>query len=803
MNGLRGDLVYAARVGRRMPVLTVGAIVILSLGIGVVTALYSVVRAVLLRPLPYAEPSRLIVVGVKNRTQASPGEYKYVLRGAEVAPIEELKDVFEGVAAFELWTTSPDARLSLVDIPFAEKVRSAFATPSFFDVLGVQAAIGRVFRKSDAPNDAVVISHGLWTRLFGGDAAVLGKTVRLGGVPRTIIGVLPRDVRFTYPETTEVWGLLRGNRYPPLAVSYHVIARLKSGVSVDQATAALASVAALPYPAGRGQDEVLVAQPVQEWVSGRAGPGLLLVGGAAALVFTIACANAGLLLLARTQRQCRDLAVRVAIGAGRGRILRQVATEVGVVGLAGTVGGVWLAFLLNPVFRLLVPRSVPRLDEIRVDPYVLAAAAVAGLLCSVGSGIVAYQATRSRGLTRSLREGGTMMTLGRQGQGWRRGLVVSQMMVVSALLVVAGLLMRSYVKAAQLDPGIDLNHIAVVQMRLDLARGDRTWKDKALRLSWALLSGMKRTPGVSAVAVSTTLPFFGFDERTWVPQGGPEPVAEQEMFVNARSVSPEFFQVFGIRLVDGRVFSDRDTPEAPRVVIVSTSLARSLFGAGRAVGRMLYWGVAHEIVGVVEDVSWLNPEVRPRPAFYMPFTQSPSSVISIVARTDSATALFADYARRVVRNVDPAQPVELVTTVDQLAADTRSERRFHALATLVFGVLALSLAAVGVFGSVEAAVSERTREIGIRLMLGAGPREVSLLIMLQGMLPVASGAVGGLLAALWLGRFVRTFLFEVSPLDPATLVGAPALLVVVAIAAAALPARWALRVDPATVARDG
>lgn len=396
-----------------------------------------------------------------------------------------------------------------------------------------------------------------------------------------------------------------------------------------------------------------------------------------------------------------------------------------------------------------------------------------------------------------------MMTLGRQGQGWRRGLVVSQMMVVSALLVVAGLLMRSYVKAAQLDPGIDLNHIAVVQMRLDLARGDRTWKDKALRLSWALLSGMKRTPGVSAVAVSTTLPFFGFDERTWVPQGGPEPVAEQEMFVNARSVSPEFFQVFGIRLVDGRVFSDRDTPEAPRVVIVSTSLARSLFGAGRAVGRMLYWGVAHEIVGVVEDVSWLNPEVRPRPAFYMPFTQSPSSVISIVARTDSATALFADYARRVVRNVDPAQPVELVTTVDQLAADTRSERRFHALATLVFGVLALSLAAVGVFGSVEAAVSERTREIGIRLMLGAGPREVSLLIMLQGMLPVASGAVGGLLAALWLGRFVRTFLFEVSPLDPATLVGAPALLVVVAIAAAALPARWALRVDPATVARDG
>jgi putative ABC transport system permease protein len=632
---------------------------------------------------------------------------------------------------------------------------------------------------------------------------VVGRTVLLNGEPRVIIGVLPRAVRVTYPLDTDAYTLRPAGPLFSQVIAYQVVARLAADVSAAGATASLSRIIESGVDAVR---PILAAVPLQERVTRWKATGIWLVAMAAAILCLAACANATMLLLTRTVRRLRDVGVRLALGASHWRILRQALLESLVVGVCGTTLGVLLAGVLVPFIVWLAPPEIPRIDEIALDGGVLAFAVAVGLTCSLAVGLVSWRVMRSARGVLTAGQLGQTATTGRRTLAWRRTLLATQTAMLVVLLSAAGLLLHSFWNVWRIDLGFRPEGVTVISMMTAVVDPRAEHSEPSRRMA-RTLAELRRvladTAGVTSAALGQSAPFARSCSTSWVPQSRSIDVSQQpRVSSDVCSVSDGYLELLGVDVVRGRSFTSDDVLDNRRVAIVSTSLAERYFEGESALGRVVHWGEEYEVVGVVGDVRWAAPEDAPRPAIYLPWVGQDSMVAHVVVRSSLPTTAVAAIARETVRRIDPLQPIDRVVSMDEIVADATVERRFHALATGGFGVLALLLGAVGIFGGVAASVAERLREVGIRMALGATAARVRWFAMRHSLLPVAGGLLVGALCAAWTTRLLERFLFGVSAADVPTLGAITVIIAAVALVAAWVPAQRAVRTNPADVLRQ-
>jgi len=808
-----GDLRHAFRLMRRAPGFTAAAILTLALGVGVNTAVFTLVRAVLLRPLPYHEPDRLVSIA---RSYRSPEQRprRGILTGKEVHLFRDRAMTLADSAVVHQYSSEMSSPVDLFLPDGAERLRGGLVTSNFFEVLGVPAALGRLFSSRDGEAEPVaVLSDGYWRRRFAADPAVIGRTVEMMQVgrfetrprPFTIVGVLPARFRFTYPRETEIWAILPWSEVRPTnALEYELVARLRPGVESGEVQGELTSLMRqmLQQDPRISRDYIAntsaLATTLPELARAEARPGVLLLAAVAGVVLLIACINVVLLLLARMVEREREVAVRAAIGAGLGALTRQLLVESGALVVVAGAAALLAAFLAQPMLRALVPPLVPRGDELSVDLQVLAFAGGLSVLLAVVCGLAPLLQARVRDLHGTLKQSGTTASGGRHLAIWRNAVVTVQVAVVLVLLVGAALLLHSFWRLRHVDLGYDGRNVITMEMRLmrEPYRNDTAVR-ATRRFERDLMERVRALPGVTEASVTTSVPMRGVDFRRYVsPVNGPEQLA------NERTVDYAYFKLMRIPIVAGRAFTEGDTETSPPVAVVSQRFARTAFGERNPIGERLdLRDRKPEIVGVVGDVRQVSVTEAPRAAYYLPQTQDPTGVLCLVARAQGDTTAAAAAIRKIVDSLDPQQPVERITTLDRIVEQTTSEDRFYAATTGAFAIAALLLALAGLFGVVARNVAERTRELAIRTALGADPRLLVRFAVMRGLRPVVLGTAAGLVGAFWLSRLLQRFLFEVSPLDPWAYGAAAALLLAAATAACYLPARRVTRVEPVSALR--
>jgi predicted permease len=804
MDTLRQDLLYAVRRLRRAPGFTLVAVATIALGIGANSAIFSVVRAVLLKPLPFPESERLVRVAQTWKGQPS------VYSPANFLDVTAQTRTLEGMAAWD------GSGFVLGGQGAPERVEGAEVSAGFFDVLRVHAAPGRTFAAGEnepGRTRVVVLGHGLWTRRYGADPGVVGRTLQIDREPHLVVGIAPAG--FAYPEGAEVWRPLEYDaqfRNNSRGAWYlDVVGRLKPGVGVgtaDREVATIAARLAAQYP---DQNEGVGATviPLQEATVGEVRPALLMLLGAVGLVLLIACVNVANLLLARVAAREGELAVRTAIGAARGRLLRQLLTESVVLALIGGATGLLLAWLSLDVLLGLQPEGVPRLAEVQLDRAVVAFA----LALSVATGLVfgvfpAVHSTR-RMTAQALREGGRGL-LGRRGGGLRSGLVVGPMALAMVLLAGAGLLLRSFVQLRRVDPGFASAHALTFRVSLP----DSAYESEPARTAFfgELLERLSGLPAVRSVGGVSGLPLGGtrFNLSFEVAGRPPLPPAQQPS-MEIRVVTDGYFKTMGIPVVRGRGLEPGDRDGARPVVVLSETAVRRFFPDEDPIGKRITigWGrpdgkpkAGGEVVGVVGDVKERGLATAPVPELYVPHAQLPTQMLDVVVRTTADPSSLVGSMRTLVRGLDPELAVARVRTLDEVVARSISEPRFYTLLLGAFAGAALLLAALGIFGVMSYAVVERSREIGIRLALGASPVDVLGAVLRKALLLTAAGVAAGLAGALAVSRALSHLLFDLSATDPATLLGMAAVLAAVALLASYLPARQATRVDPLIALRS-
>lgn len=808
LDGLRWDLRFAIRRLRADRGFTLVAVSTLGLAIGANASIFSVVHEVLLRPLPYPEPDRLVIVyeseeGGNPRNRVTSGSYL---------------DWRENARSFrELGAVGFKFEVALGDEGEPIEIPVAGMTPAAFRTLGVSARVGRTFVEEDAvpgSEGRVVLSHGLWSRRYGADPAVVGRTIRLDDVPYAVVGVMGRAFRFPDP-TVEAWPILR---FPPRereqreGHKWQVIGRLRPGVAPEEADAELDAIADRMrelHPRFLTGWSVNV-QPYRADLTAEVRPLMWLLLAVVALVLLVACANLANLLLARTLSRRRELAVRGALGAGRGRLLRQHLTESlllatlgGALGLLLSVGGIAL-------LPGLAPPDIPRLEGARLDLPVTLFALGVTLASTLLFGLL--PALRGAGVdpARSL-SGGAGRVAGARGDARLRGALLSaQVALCVVLLVGAGLLLRSLLELQRVDYGFHPERLAVASLNLPTSRYPETPVQAAFYDR--LLERVEALPGVVRAAGTSEPPVIGYQMTFGFaiqgrPAPGPDPMDES---ASVQAVTPGYFRTMGIRVRQGRGLEPGDRAETPLVAVVSEGLARRLWPEGDAVGRRVAVvgpeGPWHEIVGVVGDARVWSPD-RPAPeTIYLPWSQKPWSWLSwmaLLVRTDREVPGLARLVEREVWRLDDELPVRRFATAPELYAESTARRRFAASLLAGFALAALLLGSVGVYGVLSYSVARRRREIGIRMALGAPRRAVAASVVKEGLRLVALGLAAGLVGALALTRFLRSLLFEVGATDPLTLASVPAVLLAVAALAAWIPARAAARIEPARTLREG
>lgn len=804
LDSLLQDARFATRMLRRSPGFAVTAIVTLVLGVGATTAVFGLVRAVLLRPLPYDEPDRIVRIesGYLGPDGLRPG--RGILTGDDILDIRASAGTVKDCSVEHIFGMDVSSPIDLLSPEGAERLRGGLVTPNFFETLGVRPGVGRLFSPRDNDSDPVaVISDGYWRRRFGADPGVVGRSVDLLFVGRRepaprrfiIAGVLPPRFRFTYPRETEIWAMLPWSAIRPDGVlQYRAVARLAPGVTAEQAQAELTGIIA-----GERQTSgpVAVVTPLSELATLEARPGMLLLAAVAAVVLLIACANVVLLLVARVAERGPEVALRTALGAGRGRIARQLLVEAGVLVALGGGGGIGFAYVLQPVLRTLVPAAVTRADELSVDLPVLAFAAALCAVVTVVSGLAPMWTVSTRAVHDRLKQANWQLSASRNRVLWQRGVVALQVAVVLFLLVSATLLSRSLWQLLHVDMGYDGSGLMTMEIRDWRGRPAGEWATWHRAFHRELLARVRALPGVERASISTSLLGRGVDQL-WSTGA----VGGRSGHANMRAVDAEFFELMGVRILAGRGFTEYDTAESPPVAIVSGSFGRLLFGDQSPLGQRLDMDdVQPVIVGVVEDVR--NEDVRkvPRPAFYLPRDQHPSSLYCLVVHTRQDRTETAAAIRAIVRDLEPMQALERIETVDTMFAGMIAGDRFNTVATGSFAAIGLVLAAVGLIGVVRRGVAERTRELAIRSALGAEPRTLVRRTVRQELRPVLAGLLVGLVAAFWQSQLLEHFLFEVSAIDPWAYGAASVLLMGVAVAGCYFPARRITRIDPATALR--
>jgi len=799
------DVRFAARTLLKRPAFTGAAVLCLALGIGANTAIFSVVNAVLLKPLPYREPARLVGVWERN---AERGRERNSVSPANYLDWKAQNTVFEEMAAFVDW------RANLTGSGEPEEVPVLVVTASFFPMLGARPMLGRVFTASeDAPGapDAVVLSHALWQRRFGGAADIIGKSVTVNGRPHTVVGIMPATFAIAGEhEQPQLWltlGLNPARNYREAAGRYlRSIARLKPGVTAEQAGAQLRAIArrleeAYPeFNAGWSTDVVRL----DEQVVGDVRRPLLVLFGVVGFVLLIACANVANLQLAQATARQREIAVRAALGAGRGQIARQLLTESALLAVAGAALGILLALWATQLIGVSASVLLPRAGEVALDGRALAFTGALALITGLAFGLVPALFASRADLQDILKSGGRSGTPG--GGRARSALVVAQVALSLVLLVGAGLMLKSFARLQGVDPGFDPDHVLTARIGLS---GEKYRTDAQTNAFFQeLLRRVSATPGVQSAGAVSWLPFGGLGSATrYLVAGRPAPQPGQEPGADVRVVDPGYFRTMKIPLLRGSSISDRDTRDSRTVVVISQSLARTQFPNVDPIGQriIMEWGdtLNAEIIGVVGDVRGKGLDSLPRETLYWALPQFPGQgFMSIVMRTRGDPLRLAGALRAAVRAIDPDQPVSEVRTMDSYLGDSVARRRFNATLLAGFAAVALVLAAVGLYGVMSYAVVQHTRELGIRMALGASTRAVLHGVLRQALVLAAIGVVVGVTGALTLTRVLSGLLYEVSATDPAVFAAIALLLTGVALLASYVPARRATQVDPMVALRS-
>ncbi len=804
MGSLLQDVKYGWRMLWKNPAFTAVAITVVALGIGANTAIFTVVDAVLLRALPFAEPDRLVAVwedashmGFPHNTPAP----------ANFIDWKKQNQVFSDMAALAGRT------FNLTGDGEPEKLDGYAAAWNLFPLLGVKPALGRTFSpEEDRPGGpkVVLISHGLWKRRFGGDPGLVGRDIRVNDEKHAVVGVMPPE--FHYFKQTEIW--------TPLAFSeeqwarrgahfLHVIARLKPGVTLDQARIDMDVIMqrlARDYPENNSDMGARV-ETLKEQFVGELRRGLLVLLAAVGCVLLIACANVANLLLARAAGRTREIAVRAALGAGRLQIARQLLTEnlllAGVGGLLGAVLAWWSLAFLKQLLPAAVSPAVPLQLHSRMLAFTLVATVSAGLLFGLAP---VLQAARLD-VNEALKKGGARGGLS-GGNRMRNLLVISEMALAVVLLVSAILLIRSFANLRGVDPGFRSERVLTLRLVLP----DSKYPDGFKRAAFfdRVVANLRSLPGIKGVGFTSALPLvWKGGTSSFAVEGRPQPMDKLPYDANNRVVSPGYMQVMGMTLLAGRFFEESDGPQSQPVVIINETMARMYFPGQNALGKRIKYGDYSSsrpwltIVAIAKDVKQMGLDLAARPEMYFPYRQALDNWMvprDLVILADNPMT-FAAAARQRIWEVDRDQPVSNVATLDDILDDEVRQRRVQALLLGAFSALALVLACVGLYGVLSFLVSQRTQEIGVRIALGARPSDILSDVVGRGLALAAAGTAIGLAATLALTRLVETLLFGVSARDPFTFIAVPAILLLVASTACFIPALRAMRVDPMTALR--
>lgn len=798
------DVRYAVRLLGKAPAFTTVAVLTLALGMGAATAIFSVVDAVLLKPLPFRDAERLLVIWEKNPSQ---NRYKMFVSPANFLAWQKQSRAVEQMAAVQ------EARLSLTGGPIGhiapEELKSERVSATLFPLLGVTPIVGRTFTpEEDQPGrtNFVLLSHSLWQRRFAGDPGIAGKAIRLRGQPYTVVGVLPPA--FAVMETgVDIFTPLGLNPSDARTVRGRfltVIARRRG--SLDQVRAELDSVGAqmeLAMPALNKGWRPSIFVLGDELVGG-VRQALWVLMAAVGCLLLMACVNVANLLLARGATRRKEIALRCALGAGRGRIVTQLLTESVLLALGAGVLGLVLATGIIYVLAHAGPASVPRLALAALDLRLFGFALGVSLTTGILFGLAPAMQGSGTSLGAALNEGGRGGTAGRAGRRLRNALVVTEVALAVVVLIGAGLLMRSFVRLRGVDPGFQA--AGLLTMRVPLAGGRNAAPDRRVAFFRQVSDRIATLPGVRAVGAVNALPLTGLDVGSpFAVEGRPAPGAEQRPMALMRSVTPAYFGAMGIPLLAGRALADSDTAQSAAVIVVNGTLARRFWPGGSAIGGRIAIdqtaGRVAEIVGVVGDVKPDRIDSEEWPTIYHPYPQALSQAMTLTVRTAAPPMSLAAAVTREVHRLDPDQPVADIRPMQEVVNLAMAGARFNTVLLVSFAGVAFLLAAVGIYGVISYDVSQRTNEIGIRMALGAQPADVRRLIVGQGARLAVYGIVAGLLGASVLTRWMGTMLFGVKPTDVWTYTAISILLAVVALGASFLPSRRAMALDPVVALR--
>jgi len=803
MQTLYQDIRYGVRMLLKKPAFSTVSVLILGIGIGANTGIFSVVSSVLLRPLPYAHPERLVRLMSIDTKRGTTGTN---LSFPNFVDMRGSNDTFDALAAYN------DSTAALTGGDTAERIDIVEAAADFFSVLDVQPLVGRGFTLEDEQpgTTSVVITHGMWQRRFGGDPDILGRSITLSGKQKYIVGVLPPDFRFVFINTSpevfvplNVKGSMEVQRG---AGVYDVIGRLKPGVSLARAEAQLRSIAARleeQYPEEDSGESVGVVS-AQESLVKDVRTTLLLLLGTVGFVLLIACANVANLQLARATSRAREIAIRVALGASRWRIVRQLLTENLLLSVLGASMGLLLALWGLDLVSGFIPPDIPRIGDTGADWRVLAFTLAAAVLTGIGFGLApALQASRTN-LNECLKEGGRSATDSSGRQLVRSSLIVVEVALSLVLLAGAGLLIKSFMRLRSTDVGFEPERVLSASISLPTTKYPED--EQIVNFYRQLLDRASQIPGVDSAGAIMPLPLSENSISTsFSVEAQPDPGPGARPIAHARIITPDYLRSMGIPMISGRPFSERDSADAPKVILINRSFADKYFASEDPVGKRLQLGlnsIDGQIIGVVGDVRHKSLDVEAGPEYYVPHSQIGNSTMSIVLRTTTGdpAALAAPF-RDLVREMDKDLPVYRIRPASQLVASSVSRQQFSMTLVAGFAMLALALACAGLFSVMSFLVAQRTHEIGIRMAIGAPTRRIRWMVVSQGLKLSVIGVAVGLALAYSLMHFMSTLLYRVTATDPTIFFGTAAALLLVSIVACDAPARRATRVDPLVALR--
>jgi predicted permease len=810
MKTLLKELRYGIRGLLKHPGFTAIAVLTLALGIGANTAVFSVVNAVLLRPLPYSDPARLVTIWEESPEREM---FQMPVSLANQRDWVDQNTTFEQIAAYTF------AELNLTGAGEPARLLTVRSSANLFSLVGAQPVLGRGFlpeEDKEGANRVVVLSNGVWRSRFGSNPEVIGRSLTLNNQSHTVVGVMPAGVQFPVgfgymgkvlndpvdlyvPIAPRANELRRGN------YSFFAIGRLKPGVSIEQARADMTTIESRleqQYPEGNTGIGVSLV-PTYEQTVKEIRPALLVLLGAVGFLLLIACANIANLMLARTASREKEIAIRTALGASRLHVLRLLLVESLLLSLAGGLLGLLLALWGTDALIALAPDSIPRLNEVGIDVRVFSFTLAIALMTGIIFGLIPALQSAKPDLNEALKEGTRGSTGGVGGRRTRSALVAVEVALSLVLLIGAGLMIKSFVRLQQMSLGFNPDNLLTANLTLSRTK----YADDHQRQAFFkdALQRLQSLPGVQAVAATTALPLTlsisGTDFRI---EGRPEPAEGQEPMTNTSGVSPDYFRALGVPVLKGREFTHRDTSDAPLVAVINNDLAQVYFPNEDPLGKRntLTDGESWvSIVGVAGDVKRLGLDTNVKPEVYLPYFQAASPSMSLVVRSNLDPSSLATAMKSQVQMIDKDLPLDETKTMEELLAESNSGRRFNMLLLSLFAGVALLLAIVGIYGVMSYTVAQRTKEIGIRVAIGAQASDVFRMVIGHGMMLALIGIVFGLVAAYGVTRLMTSMLFGVEPTDPTTFVGIALLLAVVAFVACYIPGRRATKVDPLVALR--